>query len=149
MFNHIPAAKIIINVPSFDIIEGDEISLDAIVYPENATEKNILWSSSNTEVAEISESGVLTAIAEGSTIITATCGEVSDTCEISVKGEEVSEIPEEAGIQNLFNDFKRKISIYSVEGILIKKDGTAEDLKSLDKGIYIIFSGKDRYKIII
>ncbi|MBP5608859.1 MAG: Ig-like domain-containing protein, partial [Lachnospiraceae bacterium] len=50
---------------------GDTLDLVAKVYPVNAIDKRVNWSSSNTKVAEISSSGTVTAISEGSTVITA------------------------------------------------------------------------------
>ena len=38
-----------------------------------------------------------------------------------------------------------KISFYSTDGILIKKDCKVEDLKTLNKGIYIIKSGNSAF----
>lgn len=46
---------------------------------------NITWSSSATDVATVDGSGKVTAVAEGTAIITATCGGATATCVITVK----------------------------------------------------------------
>ena len=74
------------------LTEGATQQLNVTVLPENAFDKTIAWSSSNKEVATINTTGLLTAIKEGTTIITAESGdgEVSKTCEITVQAKEVA-----------------------------------------------------------
>ena len=47
------------------------VTLIATVYPSNATNKSVVWSSSNTNVATVSSNGVVTAKSVGSVTITA------------------------------------------------------------------------------
>ena len=54
------------------INEGQTTALAANVLPQNTTNKNVTWSSSNTGVATISTSGVVTGVTRGQAIITAT-----------------------------------------------------------------------------
>jgi len=65
---------------------NDTIQLNATVMPANATNKNIKWSSSNDTLAKVDISGKVTAISEGTAIITATTEDGShvDTCTITV-----------------------------------------------------------------
>lgn len=133
--------EIFLNLETAELNIGEIVQLVATVLPEDTTDKSLYWNSSEPNVASVSEDGLVTAISEGTAIITATCGEASASCEVIVK--------DDAGIESLFTNPDSKISIYSTEGILIKKDCKIEHLKTLNKGIYIIFSGKDRYKISI
>ncbi len=51
---------------------GDNYFVQAVISPENATNKGVIWSSSNEEIASIdSETGEICAINSGSTVITA------------------------------------------------------------------------------
>lgn len=50
---------------------GDSIQLTAIITPDNATYKNITWTSSNDKVASVNENGVVLAVGEGNAVITA------------------------------------------------------------------------------
>lgn len=50
----------------------DEFQLEPKIAPEIATNKNIIWSSSNQSVATVSNTGVVKAVSVGSAVITAT-----------------------------------------------------------------------------
>ena len=65
---------------------GETQSLSAKVYPEDATNQNVTWSSSNESVAAVSTTGVVTAAAEGTATITVTTedGNLTDTCLVTV-----------------------------------------------------------------
>ncbi len=71
---------------ALELNEGETATLTAIVLPENADDKSVVWSSSNTAVATVSE-GVVRALAEGQAMITATTvdGELTATCPVTVK----------------------------------------------------------------
>ena len=71
---------------SYKMIEGEEITLIATVNPENATNKNISWGSSNTAVASV-DNGKVTALKVGTTIITVKTedGNKTATCEVTVR----------------------------------------------------------------
>jgi len=75
------------NYPIALVSPNSTIQLLAIVSPANATNKNVIWSSSNTAVATVNSSGVVTGVAIGTAIITATS--VADstkkaTCTVTV-----------------------------------------------------------------
>ena len=65
------------------MVEGEKASLKATVLPEDATDKTVRWTSSNPGVATVSESGEVTAVAEGSATVTATAGKVSGSCQVT------------------------------------------------------------------
>ncbi len=71
---------------SLEMNEGDTHTLKATVYPEEADNKEVTWSSSNKEVATVDNSGKVTAIKEGNATITVTTVENKKTanCEITV-----------------------------------------------------------------
>jgi uncharacterized protein YjdB len=47
------------------IIVGETLQLEAVVYPETATDKSVTWVSTNVNVATIDENGVVTGVSEG------------------------------------------------------------------------------------
>lgn len=120
---------------------GEGIELKYTVYPEDIEDYTITWTSSNPNVAIVSESGFIKAVSEGTAIISASCGVASAECVITVL--------DDAGVESIWEKQETEISVFTPEGFLIKKDFRIEDLKTLSKGIYIIISGKERYKISI
>ncbi|WP_051412162.1 Ig-like domain-containing protein [Halonatronum saccharophilum] len=51
---------------------GREVQLSATVEPENATNKEVIWSSVDPQIATVSENGLVTGVAVGNTEITVT-----------------------------------------------------------------------------
>ena len=80
----INAEKVVLNVESSEIAIGTQLQLEVTVLPENATDKTIKWVTSDEKVATVDESGLVKAIAVGKATITASCGEVSAKCEVTV-----------------------------------------------------------------
>ncbi len=66
---------------------GATASLTATVTPSDATNKSVTWESSNRSVATVSDAGVVTAVADGTAVITVTTadGGYKATCEVTVK----------------------------------------------------------------
>ena len=62
------------------------LQLNANVAPEDATEKSLVWSSSNTGVASVDENGLVTPLAPGETDITVTTvdGGFTAVCKVTV-----------------------------------------------------------------
>jgi len=69
-----------------DIAKGATLKLIATIAPANATNKNRSWSSDNEAVATVSDSGVVTAVGEGTATITVTTedGGKTATCAVTV-----------------------------------------------------------------
>ena len=81
-----PVESVSLDRTSVELTEGDEITLNATVKPDNATNKNVTWSSSYTAVAQV-VNGKVTALKAGHAVITVKTedGSKTATCEVSVK----------------------------------------------------------------
>ncbi|MBQ3766579.1 MAG: Ig-like domain-containing protein [Bacteroidales bacterium] len=79
---------------SVELEIGTTLQLNATVSPSTASRKDITWSSSKSSVASVSSSGLVTAVSEGTTTITATADGKKGECTVSVvkKAIAVSEI---------------------------------------------------------
>lgn len=73
------------------LIFGDVTSktLTVAITPKNCTQ-TVSWTSSNEDAATISQEGILTVVGAGETIITATCGNYSDSITVTVDDPNVS-----------------------------------------------------------
>ena len=76
-----------LNKTSTTLVEGETETLVATVMPENATDKSVVWESSNKSAAAVSQDGLVTAVEEGKATITVKTndGGFSASCEVTVK----------------------------------------------------------------
>ena len=84
--NTIAVTSVTLSKESTDITVGSSETLTAIVSPENATNKTVTWSSSNTDVATVNN-GLVSALTAGKTVITAKAGGKTATCTVTVKNQ--------------------------------------------------------------
>jgi len=80
----IPVESIEIGFSGGKLLLGQTYQINPTVLPENATDKTVTYYSNNTEVATVSESGLVTAVATGTATITASAGGKSDTVVFTV-----------------------------------------------------------------
>ena len=79
----VPVTAVTLSISSLRLSQGQTRTLEAAVLPEKATFPAVTWSSSNEAVATVSQ-GVVTAISNGETQITAAAGNKSAVCRIVV-----------------------------------------------------------------
>ena len=81
------ATSIELNQTTADLEVGDTLVLSATLIP-NTAESNVIWESSNESVATVNNSGLVTAIANGQSIITARVenSDVEAECIVTVTG---------------------------------------------------------------
>ena len=93
----IPCTSIALNESNILFSEiGETKTLTATVTPSDTTDV-ITWDSSSYSIATVNN-GVVTAVADGECVITATCGSHSASCSVKVELPEPSEIPEGANV---------------------------------------------------
>ena len=120
------------------LTEGDSETLTATVYPDNATNKNVSWKSSNTSVATVNN-GVVTALKAGTATITVTTedGGKTATCQVTVN----------ARIYNVESVSLDKTSITLTEGDSETLTATVSPSNATNKNV-IWKSSKDRKSVV-
>lgn len=86
-WQNIPVIGVKLDKTSLTLQETGSDTLAVTVEPDNATNKNVNWESSDTSIATVDASGKVTAISAGSATITATAAdgsEVSASCFVTV-----------------------------------------------------------------
>nr|WP_281272182.1 cadherin-like beta sandwich domain-containing protein [Paenibacillus flagellatus] len=86
-YSYEPVTGVSVTPDSLSLVWGGSTGqLNANVHPTDASNKNIQWTSSNTAVATVDANGVVTPVAPGTAIITATTedGNYSDTSTVTV-----------------------------------------------------------------
>lgn len=96
---------------SIEVEKGKTETINAIITPENATRKGITWTSSNTNVATVTN-GVVKGISAGTATITATTkdGGFTDTCEVTVTQNAVTGIRISEKLIDLGMENKKQIT---------------------------------------
>ena len=82
----VPVTGVILNHSSLDIQKDTSQTLQAQISPNDATNKSVTWVSSNPAAATVDDTGRVTAVSVGNTVITATTadGEFKAGCNITV-----------------------------------------------------------------
>jgi uncharacterized protein YjdB len=95
----IPVSDVSLSHSNVEIVNGDTFQLNAIISPSNATDQGLLWESSNTETATVSN-GLITGLSPGEVVITVTTsdGGFTATCQV-----EVLPVPVESVSLNMTN----------------------------------------------
>ena len=69
--------EVVVTPTKATLTEGETTALAVLVKPDNASNRNVIWKSSNQEIAKVDSNGVVTAVREGSAEITATAADGS------------------------------------------------------------------------
>lgn len=90
----VAAKSVEVNPPVHAMAPNATKQLTAVVYPTNAANKNVTWTSNNNDVATVGDTGLVTAKAVGEATITATTedGGHTDTCVVTVTNNATKEV---------------------------------------------------------
>ena len=137
---------------------GETVQLQATVLPEDASNTNIRWSSSNEAVCRVANNGLVFALSDGIAVIVATTedGGYLAICQVTVNTasgiESITEHPISIRIldgmvyvQNKPKD--KEMSIYTLDGVLRYK-GT-DNRVWLPNGMYLIKIGNLQEKVVV
>lgn len=81
----VPVSSIVLNKKTASIYIGKTLLLKATIYPENASVQKVTWVSSDASIALVDGyTGLVTGLAEGEAVITATAGDKSASCTVTV-----------------------------------------------------------------
>lgn len=109
--------------------------------PENATNKELQFTSMNESVAKVDMYGQVTILNAGTTIIEVKTTDGSDLrqeCVICIN----------TGVDLVFKDGSCVYDIYDSNGVLVKKNADNEYLRRLPSGVYIICQGTKVIKFL-
>ncbi len=122
--------------------EGESFQLDVTLMPEDATDKKVIYISTDKSIAEVDQSGFVSVHNIGNCkIIVSTLDGSNLTAECFITSS--------AGIDEIFTEEDAKWNAYDLNGALLKKDCDKDGLKHLKSGIYILQNGQKITKIII
>lgn len=82
-----PVESIVLDNTNINLITGNTMKINATVLPDDATNKNLIWSSEDETIATVSENGEITAVSKGEVAINVKSAEnekISAKCNVKV-----------------------------------------------------------------
>lgn len=113
----IKVTGITLNKTTLNIKTGATEQLTAKVQPTDATNSKVTWSSNNKDVAEVDQTGMITAKKEGSAVITVTAQDGSGktaTCQVNVTDIKVSGITLSASTLAMQTEDVKRLSVTNI-----------------------------------
>ena len=128
---YIAVENININKTSLNLTKGNSETLIATITPSNATNKTLIWTSSNTSIAKVDTNGNISAVGVGSAVITvkSSNGKIA-ICNITIKD----------------NTFQNPIS-RGGDPYVTQKDGYYYYTKTTGNNTIVIYKSKDLTKL--
>jgi len=147
--------SIVLDKKILSLTVGDSVQLNAMILPINATNKKVMWASSNTNTASVTNMGKVFALQSGSAkiIVKTEDGGFSDTCfldVLQVNSADDSDEPHTVKISpnpareyitlNFRPESSFRTEIYDIVGRLIysNENKTVIDISTFNNGIYIL-----------
>jgi uncharacterized protein YjdB len=143
---NVPVTGVTVSPQTVSVAANGTTQLTATIAPSNATNKNLNWSSSNTSVATVSSTGLVSGVAIGSATITATTVDGSKTATCSVTVTAAVAVASCGLIENFgfeSGDFTKWNNSSGLSAILT--NSTASNVKSGTKAAVINGSGGLNY----
>lgn len=146
--DYVAVAEVTLDKTELTLVEGETGLLKADVLPEDATEKTVTWESSDPAVATVDETGLVTALANGTAVITAQVGGKTASCTVDVadrntwveQGGDTYYIGEDGQFVTGYQEIEEKFYIFDEEGRLQKGTITYEGQRFLageDGALYV------------
>jgi uncharacterized protein YjdB len=108
---------------------GKNAKLTATVLAKSATNKNIIWTSSNDDVCYVDQTGIIHGISEGYAVITATAADgsgVADTCLVQVVNPAVSMTIDPSSVHLLYGSSYGDSAV--LKAVIEPADATIQDV---------------------
>jgi uncharacterized protein YjdB len=146
----VPVTAVSLDINQASLLVAETLTLTATIYPEDATTTDIVWSSSNEEVATVTD-GIVKAITPGIEVITVTTidGGYEAYCQVSVSSipeleliyatQEVYDSPEEVtiSVENLVEFLELDDGKEVVYYVKVEQSGSNRSLNSGDDTVII------------
>lgn len=142
-YNRNPIESVSFEQTDIELNVGEYVRLAIIFNPKDASFTTVEYTSSDENIATVDAFGNVMKLSEGEAIITATTidgSNLSTTCKIKDKA---------SGISNVAIEELENFDVYSLQGVLIRKNCKSVQSLNLAPGIYILRYGNRAEKIRI
>ncbi|MDE6652033.1 MAG: Ig-like domain-containing protein, partial [Paramuribaculum sp.] len=142
--------SISLNLTEAELIEGESVKLTATVAPDDADDRSVSWTSDNPAVATVDADGLVTAVSQGETTVTATTSNsLAASCRITVVKEFVrTNSRNTVRVENgdIVLDGEGTAEVYNLSGRHIVTSANGR-ITGLPHGIYFVRFASRSYKI--
>jgi hypothetical protein len=131
--NEVALAGVTLSKTSVTLKPEETENLLITLFPSNATNRNLIWSSTNENVATVNNDGVITAISVGNTVVTvAAAGDASvkASCEVTVSWESLNNVS-----GNVSGTWSKNTTV-NVSGHITIPEGQT---LTIEEGVQVIF----------
>lgn len=127
-----------LDVEDLSLEIGETYQFNVEIEPANASYTDLAWGVEDESVAIIDQTGFLTIVGEGETVV--------HVLSLYWPHEATCSIHASSALLLTFAD-ESLCNVYSTDGILLLRDVPPKDIRTLDKGIYVVVQGSKRFKI--
>lgn len=121
-----------LNPTEIDLIISRSAQLSAnVVVAPGEMPQDIVWSSSDPNIVQVDNDGKVKAIDCGLATVSADAGPYRNECEVTV-------YDFTTGINEILGDDTKQVDIFNLQGVCLKRNASAEDIRALAPGLYII-----------
>ena len=139
----IAVTEVTLDKTSLELVEGDEITLTAIVKPDNATDKTVTWTTSDASIATVQD-GLVKAVKAGTAIVSAVAGDITSTCSVVIK----QKVPKQKlSITVSAGTLKETIEALGIDILNVQELTVSGELNGNDLAIIRTMAGNDKYFI--
>lgn len=142
--------KVTLSKSTMSLVLGEVNYLDVDVDYDGDITPNIEWTSSNSNVATVSDDGEIQALAEGTTVITAEAGDKTATCVITVSNE-ISENFTEGAVIYYADYYKKGVSnnyslflVGSTDTLYLEFNTALDVTDNIPTGTYTVTDSDDK-----
>ena len=143
--NPTPVTGVELSEITLEMMVGETEIIDAIIAPLDATNKDVIWSSSNDSLATVVD-GVISALAEGEVVITVSTvdGEFTATCAVTISPaivESVTDIADDGlsySNHTIQNSRNLQLMVFSAQGQMVATGRGDISLEAMPAGVYVV-----------
>lgn len=112
VYKHVSEIRFDLETDTVALYKGESLSLVPIVLPYEAPNKELVWSSSNTGAVTVDQSGRITAVGQGTAVITATSKDNKDvSADVIVRVKKHVEKVEVAAVSPIYEGTSQKLTV--------------------------------------
>lgn len=141
-----------ISATQAQVAPGGSIRLVAKAYPSTATNRTITWKSSNTSIATVNSSGIVTGMAKGEVTIYAIASSgISLSCDVTVRDVQVASVSFKKSVASIYVGQKGKLfpAVLPTNAAVKTLSWTSSDpeIATVDANGYVVAKAQGTVKI--